>query len=604
MEEQPRDRPPERHYPRHQHPHAEDRPSAADLNGVKHEQIHLQHQETQAKKTGSRRLTGGSEHDAAEKTSACPAGMSHPPGSHGNRHVINSTLKQTHPGSASSTLTSASASAGPPRAAGRNNAAAELRRQQSSDQLRPGKDKEAAPVPNGLPGGPLTNGYSSGGRPATDGPGEGGYSSQKRLRARGGAAAMVRNAENVIREAEREPRGPPSPDALDKGLSSRLEGPPRAAPRGEGPGATVVDPQRKNGEGKGVAVFGKKPDEKHKGGGGKHLSPPSKEDSWTLFKPPPVFPVDNSSAKIVPKISYASKVKENLNKEAAAAAAAAVAPPPAPVRLSQVPMSAMKTISSVSFTNGPLPGNGHPLGGTYFAPGAAQASCLPPGEAGAAAGPGGDGDAFELKKCALLIYPLNMQPVLPSARPHDPQAPPTNQKALGEIFQNQWGLSFINEPGLGPEGGDKAAAAAAGPPAPEPVTFAPDSRRTCVPHGRSATFGPLTAEREDEDKPGVRGPDKARLEPRGPTGGGGGAQAREGGAKTGPSSLPTLTFGSSKDRSPPGGLDRRASWGAFDVRAAVTYHTKEIEYIFNLQKQGKATCYLQVFFSCESFKII
>ncbi|RXM92444.1 Nuclear fragile X mental retardation-interacting protein 2 [Acipenser ruthenus] len=31
--------------------------------------------------------------------------------------------------------------------------------------------------------------------------------------------------------------------------------------------------------------------------------------SWTLFKPPPAFPVDNSSAKTVPKISYASKVK-------------------------------------------------------------------------------------------------------------------------------------------------------------------------------------------------------------------------------------------------------------------------------------------------------
>jgi len=60
MEEQPRDRPPERHYPRHHHNnhhhhHAEDRPSAPDLNGVKHEQIHVQHQETQAKKTGWRK---------------------------------------------------------------------------------------------------------------------------------------------------------------------------------------------------------------------------------------------------------------------------------------------------------------------------------------------------------------------------------------------------------------------------------------------------------------------------------------------------------------------------------------------------------------------
>ncbi|XP_041094592.1 formin-like protein 7 isoform X1 [Polyodon spathula] len=35
----------------------------------------------------------------------------------------------------------------------------------------------------------------------------------------------------------------------------------------------------------------------------------SLSSSWTLFKPPPAFPVDNSSAKTVPKISYASKVK-------------------------------------------------------------------------------------------------------------------------------------------------------------------------------------------------------------------------------------------------------------------------------------------------------
>ncbi|CAL8362630.1 unnamed protein product [Lota lota] len=563
MEEQPRDRPPERHYPRHQHPHAEDRPSAPDLNGVKHEQIHLQHQETQAKKTGSRRLTAA-EQDA-DKTSAGPAGASHLPGSHGNRHVINPTPKQPP-----------HSSTPPPPPSGRT--AADHRKQQSVDQPRPGKDKAPEPspaeaehgaalLPNGLDCGPLTNGYSDDSKPAADGPAEAGYASQKKLRAR---SAMVRNAE--LREAERDPRGPPSPDPLDKGPSSRLEGP-RAAPRGEGPGAAAVDPQRKNGEGKTVAVFGKKPEDKHKGG--KHSSSPSKEDSWTLFKPPPVFPVDNSSAKIVPKISYASKVKENLNKEVAA-------PPPSPVRLSQVPMSAMKTISSVSFTNGPLPGNGHPLGGTYFAPGAPQASCLPAGEA-VASSPLGAADAFELKKCTLLIYPLHMQPVLPSARPHDPLAAQTNQKALGEIFQNQWGLSFINEPSLGAEGADKAAPA--GPLAPEPVTFAPDSRRTCVPHGRLATFGPLSPEREDEDKPGSRGPEKTRAEPKGPTVGVAAALAREGGAKAGPSPLPTLTFGSSKDRSPPGGLDRSPSWGAFDLRAAVTYHTKEIEYIFNLQKQ-------------------
>ncbi|CAI9564134.1 unnamed protein product [Staurois parvus] len=46
-------------------------------------------------------------------------------------------------------------------------------------------------------------------------------------------------------------------------------------------------------------------------------SPPAEKeqttDSWVLFKPLPVFPVDNSSARTSPKISYASKVKENLD---------------------------------------------------------------------------------------------------------------------------------------------------------------------------------------------------------------------------------------------------------------------------------------------------
>jgi hypothetical protein len=47
---------------------------------------------------------------------------------------------------------------------------------------------------------------------------------------------------------------------------------------------------------------------------GKHASAAaSKEDSWILFKPPPGFPVDKSGSKIVPKIRYGSKFKENLN---------------------------------------------------------------------------------------------------------------------------------------------------------------------------------------------------------------------------------------------------------------------------------------------------
>ncbi|XP_074854524.1 uncharacterized protein LOC142015043 [Carettochelys insculpta] len=90
-------------------------------------------------------------------------------------------------------------------------------------------------------------------------------------------------------------------------------------------------------------------------------------EPWALFRPPPVFPVDNSRARTLPKISYASKLKENLEHQPA-----------------QVPSSALRTA-------GPLP------------------NCTPP----------------------------------PSAEPH-----------LGAIFQNQWGLSFITEPGTS-QSGDK-----------------------------------------------------------------------------------------------------------------------------------------------------
>ncbi|GCC43421.1 hypothetical protein chiPu_0027549, partial [Chiloscyllium punctatum] len=36
---------------------------------------------------------------------------------------------------------------------------------------------------------------------------------------------------------------------------------------------------------------------------------------WMLFKPPATFPVGSSTARILPRISYASKVKENLGAE-------------------------------------------------------------------------------------------------------------------------------------------------------------------------------------------------------------------------------------------------------------------------------------------------
>ncbi|KAE8287899.1 Nuclear fragile X mental retardation-interacting protein 2 82 kDa FMRP-interacting protein [Larimichthys crocea] len=337
-----------------------------------------------------------------------------------------------------------------------------------------------------------------------------------------------------------------------------------------------------------------------------------------LFKPPPVFPVDNSSAKIVPKISYASKVKENLNKVAQGGGEAL----PPPVRLSQVPMSAMKTITSASFTNGPVSGNGNgcPVG-TFFAPAASSippAPSIPSGENVASPLESNcssttspvDGEAYELRKCTLLIYPLNMQPVLPSARHLDPPAAHTNQKALGDIFQNQWGLSFINEPNLGPEGGcgqvpaeDKttvvtpqsecqAVAAKAAQPcfdvSPsflEPGTLAPEpEKRTCAPCSVSNACSPACATSEEENKLQPCGQEKTKAEGKG-AGSAASAPSKDNGAKPAQGQLTTLLFGSSKEQAHSKDIGRRCSWGSFDIKAAVTYHTKEMEFIFNLQKQ-------------------
>jgi hypothetical protein len=88
---------------------------------------------------------------------------------------------------------------------------------------------------------------------------------------------------------------------------------------------------------------------------GKHASAAaSKEDSWILFKPPPVFPVDKSGSKIVLKIKYGSKVKENLNNtvenssmslssSSSSSSSTGETQTQSSSRLSQVPMSVLKS---------------------------------------------------------------------------------------------------------------------------------------------------------------------------------------------------------------------------------------------------------------------
>lgn len=551
-----------------------------------------------------------SEEEWAEKTLHLsePVAMSHAPNSNGNRHTSSTNVKQK-PTQKLYTPVPKVSSKGLDHKKNmdhKNDKEKALDLNHYEGQTLDKKDSLL--FPNGIVNcGLITNGYSS---KDNDGSGsEGGYTTPKKRKAR---CNNSKNTDNVLKEKERdmqqgnttEEHEAFNPDTTEKGVTSRLDGF-RAAQKADAPAAgrraetLVGEFQRKNSDGKTVGTFGKKGEERHKS----KLSSPSKEDSWTLFKPPPVFPVDNSSAKIVPKISYASKVKENLNKVAQGGGEA----PPPPVRLPQVPMSAMKTITSASFTNGPVSGNGNgcPVG-TFFAP---AANSIPPppstpscenvaspmeSNCSSATSPA-DGDAYEHRKCTLLIYPLNMQPVLPSARHLDPPAAQTNQKALGDIFQNQWGLSFINEPNLGPEGGsspvpveDKTAAVPAAvakaaqpcfdgnPLFLEPGILTQDpEKRTCAPCKVSNSCSPGCEASEEGPKSQPCGQDKAVAAVGGKAADSAlSPPSKDSGVRSAQGQLTTLLFGSSKEVANAKDIGRRCSWGSFDIKAAVTYHTK------------------------------
>ncbi|XP_041742765.2 nuclear fragile X mental retardation-interacting protein 2 [Coregonus clupeaformis] len=620
MEEQPKDRAQDRRY----HHHGEERNPIQYKSSVKNDQIYFQYQETQTKKTGNGKINT-SDVEGEKILSAndffC---VPRPTNSNGNRHLINTNVKQKSTRKVYSTLSKV--------------ASKECLDHKKNMDSKNDKDKaldftndyegklldkeESALLLNGVVNSAhITNGYSSKSPPDNDGSGsESGYTTPKKRKARRNS---IKNTEHLTSEKERamqQGNATQEPDSsglepMEKVVSSRLvhKADAQTAVRQMGaPEVSVGELQRKNSDSKTAAVaFGKKFEDRPKA----KLSSSTKEDSWTLFKPPPVFPVDNSSAKIVPKISYASKVKENLNK--AAQAGGEVQPPQVPGRLSQVPMSAMKTITSASFTNGLVSGdgNGCPSVGTFFTPAASSippSPSLPCGENVAAFL---DNDcssstnlAADLRKCTLFIYPLNplnMQPVLPSARQVDTPAAQTNQKALGDIFQNQWGLSFINEPNVGPEGGSGPVAAVEGKaavvtfqgepcpavaaepgldaslsiPEPLPLTLAQDSeKRTSAP-----ACPPATMKGEDGTKAQLSGQEETKCEAKS-SGAVVLASGKDISAEPAQAPLTNLVLGPSKEQAHSKRLDRGSS-GSFDLKAAVTYHTKEMEYVFNLQKQ-------------------
>ncbi|KAM8835444.1 FMR1-interacting protein NUFIP2 isoform 1-T1 [Synchiropus picturatus] len=597
MEDQPRGRAPDTKY----HQGEEDRDSAQHKTCSKHDQSHFKrkHQKAPKKKRGSKELILNKEE---EETSHLPDTTGVPLNSSFNGCISDINVK-----SKSQTLVTAVSKTNTKRLEFKKNMDLKHDKEKALDVIHhEGQplDKKDSVLQNGIAHcGLITNGYSS---KDNDGSGsEGGYTTPKKRKAR----CNNKSSDNVNREKKKDMHRSNTAEALEnteKGVTSRLDGHKAthklesqpAAKRAVASEASAGDSQRKNSDSKAVGTFSKKTEERQKA----KLCSPSNEDSWTLFKPPPVFPVDNSSAKIVPKISYASKVKENLNK---AVQSGGEVPPPT-VRPSQVPMSAMKTITSASFTNGPVSGNGTgcPSVGTFFAHAAGsvpQDQALPCGENVASPLESNcsftnspvDGDAYELRKCTLLIYPLNMQPVLPSARHLDPPDAQTNHKTLGDIFQNQWGLSFINEPNLTTEEGSGPAPAedkssvvkpqcqlVSAPSFLEPSMFIKDSeRRTCSP-----LLDVCSSVCDEETKLQLCGQDGVKVEGKS-SGSAVSCPSKDHGAMPAQGHTTTVLFGSSKEQVFSKDIGRRRSWGAFDVKAAVAYHTKEMEFLFNLQKR-------------------
>ncbi|KAI1893411.1 hypothetical protein AGOR_G00123450 [Albula goreensis] len=661
MEERPSDRPHEKRYH-----HGGERSPSRTKTSLKNDPSQCQHQETQTKKAGNGKINGSVTEREKTPSASDSVGIPYPANGNGHRSQLDSNWKLKQSGKAHPTLSKTGSRGGH----GYRNSM-DSRNDRTPDLRAYEGKKEPGTLPNGvvpLSSGLFTNGYPSKPSPDNDGSGsESGYATPKKRKSPRSGAKGVEPVTQPLQETttnplKQEPE-PPIPEQTEKPAATKVEAPASAARAKHAPVSTVApnptaaplpscEPQRKNSDSKATGSSFSKKHEDRPSKAKSNASSKEKEDSWTLFKPPPVFPVDNSSAKIVPKISYASKVKENLNKAAQAAGEVPAAPSPqsapsqAPGRPSQVPMSAMKTITSSSFANGPLSGegNGCSLSGPLFAsastvaldnvaPGMEEGSGLTNSAPSSSSSSSSSSSATpsvsvtgEPRKHGLFVYPLapsssNMQPALPSGRQTDPPAPtpapaPTNQKALGDIFQNQWGLSFINDPSTGPEGGGAVPRHPSGKGKAPEVTFQGDCPTPLPTHGvLEATPSLKAPELEKRTSPQPHssvlklGPPPppaltrdgtAQTQPSGPTDGQTDTEARSLSAivfaspKEPPSVVvealrasPTNGASSPLPRGPSHskGLDRRCSWGSFDLKAAVNYHTKEMESILNLQKQ-------------------
>ncbi|XP_002664688.1 FMR1-interacting protein NUFIP2 [Danio rerio] len=603
---------------------AENSPDRSNIS-VNNDQNHSQfkNEKTQTKKTENGKVNGTLKEGEVTPTSFKPDSSLHPANSNGERHLLDINLKQKPTRRA---FTADSTGDRKVRNTSRNSM--DFKNDKSSELNTLEGKKEVLASLNGvisINSVPLTNGYPS--KPGADNDGSGsesGYTTPKKRRAqRNGKAGDNVTASAQGKAMQQGGKQEHGPLALESASGAQVEsgrGGSKAEPylKAKEPPACATPPplpvtelQRKNSDSKAAGKRFEDRSSKVK------VASSTKEDSWTLFKPPPVFPVDNSSAKIVPKISYASKVKENLNKTAQAGGEALTPAPQVPGRPPQVPMSAVKTITSASFTNGPLPGegNGCPLPGPHFSSGpllatptvATENVASPPGSGTMAIGSSTTSLA-EPRKPSLFVYPItpsNMQLSLPSGRQADPPAAPTNQKSLGDIFQNQWGLSFINEPSAGPEGvacrsngkdvltevsfqgGSPVATQTSSTsqrPDQPPFTKAHEPDKRTNAQSRSVCGG-ATAASGAVPETFVLSLDTQRDE----TGVHGAivfcSSSKDICAELPPSSPAAPKVALAKDQGHAKGFDRRSSWGSFDLKAAVIYHTKEMEYILNLQKQ-------------------
>uniref|UniRef100_H0UZF7 Nuclear FMR1 interacting protein 2 n=1 Tax=Cavia porcellus TaxID=10141 RepID=H0UZF7_CAVPO len=597
------------HHHHHQQPHqylqhgAEGSPKAQP-KPLKHEQKHTlqQHQETPKKKTGYGEINGNAGEREISLKSLGSDEATNPISRvlNGNQQVVDAALKQT-------------LKAG---TFGKTGIKTKNFIQKNSMDKKNGKSYEnksgenqsvdktdTVAIPNGVVtnnAGYITNGYMGKGADNDGSGSESGYTTPKKRKARRNSAKGCENL-NLVQDKimQQETSVPPLKQGLEtfkpdysEQKGNRVDGSKPIWKYETGPGGTtrgkpaVGDTLRKNSDIK-PGVNSKKFDDRPKG---KHASAvASKEDSWTLFKPPPVFPVDNSSAKIVPKISYASKVKENLNKiiqnssvspssSSSSSSSTGETQTQSSSRLSQVPMSALKSVTSANFSNGPvLAGTDtsmYPPGGqTLLTTAANTLTPISSGTDSVLQDMSLTSAAVEQIKSSLFIYPSNMQSVLLSTAQVDLPSQ-TDQQNLGDIFQNQWGLSFINDPSAGPE----------------TVTFQGEYPATLHP------VFPKAYELEKRTSPQVLG---SILKP---------GTTSESGAlslepshigdlqKADPNSQGALVFlskdyeienqnplasptntllGSAKEQRHQRGLERNDSWGSFDPRAAIVYHTKD-----------------------------